>query len=80
MQNLDTNFSYCKIFMQGEVRGGPRSVMVTPLTCMQEVRGSNPSAAPPSLEPTSPIPRLQVAKMRQGSLKGMAYAKAEHPG
>ncbi len=54
--------------------------MVTLLTHMQEVRGSNPGAAPPSLEPTSPIPRLQVTKMCQGSLKGMVYAKAEHPG
>ena len=60
--------------------GGPRSVLVTLLTRMQEVRGSNPGAAPPSLEPISPIPRLQVAKMCQGSLKGMVYAKAEHPG
>ena len=60
--------------------GGPRSVMVTLLTLKQEVRGLNPGAAPPSLEPISPIPRLQVAKMRQGSLKGMVYAEAEHPG
>ena len=30
--------------------------------------------------PNTPIPRLQVAKMCQGSLKGMVYAKAEHPG
>ncbi len=28
----------------------------------------------------TPIPRLQVAKMCQGSLKGMVYAKAEHLG
>ncbi len=62
------------------IRGGPRSVMVTLLTLKQEVRGLNPGAAPPTLEPISPIPRLQVAKMRQGSLKGMVYAKAEHPG
>ncbi len=60
--------------------GGPRSVLVTLLTRMQEVRGSNPGAAPPSLEPNSSLPRLQVAKMCQGSLKGMVYAKAEHPG
>ncbi len=61
-------------------RGGPCSVMVTLLTHMQEVKGSNPAAPPPSLEPTSPIPRLQVTKMCQGSLKGMLYAKAEHTG
>ncbi len=54
--------------------------MVTLLTLKQEVLGSNPGAAPHILEPISPIPRLQVAKMCQGSLKGMVYAKAEHPG
>ncbi len=49
--------------------------MVTLLTLMQEVRGSNPGAAPPTLEPISPIPRLQVAKMCQGSRKGWCTRK-----
>ncbi len=42
---------------------------------MQEVWGSNLGAAPPTLEPISPIPRLQVAKMRQGSRKGYCTRK-----
>ncbi len=42
---------------------------------MQEVRGSNPGAAPPTLELISPIPCLQVAKMCQGSQKGWCTRK-----
>ena len=42
---------------------------------MQEVPGSNPGAAPATLEPISPIPRLQVAKMCQGSQKGWCTRK-----
>ncbi len=42
---------------------------------MQDVPGSNPGAAPPTLEPISPIPLLQVAKMRQGSRKGWCTRK-----
>ncbi len=49
--------------------------MVTLLTLKQEVRGSNPGAAPPTLEPISPVPRHQVAKMRQGSQKGCCTRK-----
>ncbi len=60
--------------------GGFRSVMVN--TLKQEVQGSNPCAAPPKFGAHTPslLTRLQVAKMCQGSLKGMVYAKAEHPG
>ncbi len=47
---------------KAKFRGGPRSVMVALLTRMQEVRGSNPGAAPPKVSPNTPIPRLQVAK------------------
>ncbi len=36
---------------------------------------SNPGVAPPTLEPISRIPRLQVAKMRQGSQKGWCTRK-----
>ncbi len=42
---------------------------------MQEVPGSNPGAAPPTLDPISPVPHLQVAKMRQGSRKGWCTRK-----
>ena len=42
---------------------------------MQEVPGLNPGAAHQSLEPISPILRLQVAKMRQGSRKGWCAQK-----
>ena len=51
--------------------GGPRSVMAkTPDSHAGGPGVSNPGAAPPTLEPISPIRRLQVAKMRQGSQKG----------
>ncbi len=56
-------------------KGGPRSVMVSLLTRMQEVRGLNPGS-----NSTKFGAHLQVAKMRQGFLKEMVYANAEHPG
>ncbi len=42
---------------------------------MQKDLGSNHGAAPPTLEPISPIPHFQVAKMRQGSQKGWCTQK-----
>ncbi len=56
--------------LTGESLGGPGSVMVALLTLKQEVWSSNPGAAPPK-KVWSPhlslLPRLQVAKMLQGS-------------
>ncbi len=57
------------------------------LSRMQEVRGSNPFAAPPKFgAQITPIPRLQVAMMRQESPHpqkgpcGMVYAEGRAPG
>ncbi len=56
--------------------------MVTLLTLKQEVQGFKSQCRPTKVWSPYPslLPRLQVAKMCQGSLKGMVYVKAEHPG
>ncbi len=55
--------------------GGPRSVMVSLLTRMQEVRGSNPGAAKPSLEPTSSYPASRLQRCVKGPWKGWCTRK-----
>ncbi len=56
--------------------------MVALLTLKQGVQGSNPGAAPPKFGAHTPpyYPRLQVAKMRQGSLKGIGVRESRAPG
>ena len=69
------------------MQGGPRSVMGN-TTRMQEVRGSNPGAAPPkSLTPkhphTPPLGRKDASRVPfppKGAMRDGVRRKAEHPG
>ncbi len=58
-------------------RGGPRSIMVTLLTLKQEVRGSNPGAAPPKFGAQT---HLYLASRLQRCFKGPLPPKKSHVG
>ncbi len=78
------SFPCQKIFLNFAHGGGPRSVMVTLLTLKEQVRGSNPGAAPPKFGAQTPpgckdASRVPPPSPERGHV-GMAQAECRAPG